>query len=167
MIGFIARSFTIIRNHNQLQYITVNDCLRLALFWLDYGWLHSGLSLFWSQLSLSLMLRPTARQPVCLGIKHPSGAYDQIFITVRPLRLSWCGALPLMRRRVSFTVAAAPRQRSHSRVRVPWDSRSYFTVSDLRLAFSWSPTTRRAMVEIFNPASTLDWSQMILLPPVI
>jgi hypothetical protein len=25
-------------------------------------------------------------QPVCLGIKHPSGVYDQIFITVRQLQ---------------------------------------------------------------------------------
>jgi hypothetical protein len=32
-------------------------------------------------------------------------------------------------------IAAGPRQRSHSRVRVPWYSWSYFTVSDYRLLF--------------------------------
>jgi hypothetical protein len=53
-----------------------------------------------------------------------------------------------------FTIAAGPRQRSHSRVWVPWDSWSYFTVSDLRLPFSSPPTTRRVTVEVFDPAST-------------
>jgi hypothetical protein len=55
---------------------------------------------------------------------------------------------------LSFTSAAGPPQRSHSRVRVPWDSWSYFTVSDSRLPFSSPPTTRRATVEVFDPAST-------------
>jgi hypothetical protein len=58
----------------------------------------SSLSLI--RLSLSLMLRPTVSRPVCLGIKHPSGAYDQVFITVRQLRVCWCGALSLTRGRV-------------------------------------------------------------------
>jgi hypothetical protein len=40
------------------------------------------------------------RQSVCLGIKHPSVAYEQIFITVGQLRVCWCGALSLMRGRV-------------------------------------------------------------------
>jgi hypothetical protein len=55
-----------------------------------------------------------------------------------------------------FTIAAGPRQRSHSPVRVPWVSRPYFTVSDSRLPFSSPPTIRRATVEVFDPASTRD-----------
>jgi hypothetical protein len=46
------------------------------------------------------MLRPTVSRRVCLGIKHPSGAYDQIFITVKQLRGCLCGALSLTRGRV-------------------------------------------------------------------
>jgi hypothetical protein len=48
-------------------------------------------------LRLSLMLRPTVSRPVCFGIKHPSWAYDQIFITVRQLRVCWYGAFSLWR----------------------------------------------------------------------
>jgi hypothetical protein len=43
------------------------------------------------------MLRPAVSRLVSLGIKHPSGAYDQIFITIRQLRVCWCGALSLTR----------------------------------------------------------------------
>jgi hypothetical protein len=69
--------------------------------------------------------------------------------------LMWC-ALSDERTGLSFTVAAGPRQRSHSRTRVPGDSRQYFTVSDSRLPFLSLPTTRRATVEVFDPASTRD-----------
>jgi hypothetical protein len=48
-------------------------------------------------LNLSLMLRPMVSWPVCQGTKHPSGAYDQIFITVRQLGVRWCMTLSLWR----------------------------------------------------------------------
>jgi hypothetical protein len=82
------------------------------------------------------MLRPTVSRPACLGTKHPFGDYDQIFITcVKVTVLFFWGALSDERSGMSFVCAAGPCQRSLSRVRVPWDLRPYFTVSDLRLPF--------------------------------
>jgi hypothetical protein len=152
-LDLLTPFFIIILNHNQLQQLTINDCLRLAPFWLDNDCLLLWLTWFWFTshsltselrltnhewivLSLSLMLRPTVSWPVCLGIKHPSGAYDLIFITVTTAAgLLMRGALPDERTGLSFTISAGPRQRSYSRVRVPWESRPYFTVSDSRLHF--------------------------------
>jgi hypothetical protein len=58
------------------------------------------------------------------------------------------GALSNERTGLSFVYAAGPCQRSLSWVRVPWDSRPSFTISDLRLPFTSPPTTRRVTVEV-------------------
>jgi hypothetical protein len=52
------------------------------------------------QVKVKVILRLAVSRPVCLGIKHTSGAYEQIFVTVRLLRICSCGALSLTRRRV-------------------------------------------------------------------
>jgi hypothetical protein len=91
------------------------------------------------------------------------------------------GALSDKRTGLSFTIAAGPRQRSHSQVRVPRDSWPYFTVSNSSLPPTWTvrslylyhpgtgypsytprhwiplsspPVTSRATVEVFEHAST-------------
>jgi hypothetical protein len=66
---------------------------------------------------------------------------------------------------LSFTIAAGPRQLIHSRIRVLWDSRPYFTLSDSRRPSLSPPTTRRATVEVFDPASTRECSFMTRCGP--
>jgi hypothetical protein len=85
-----------------------------------------------------------------LGLR-PDFYYCQTVV----VSLMW-GALSNERTGLSFKIAAGPRQRSHSRVRVPWDSRPYFALLDSRLPFSSPPTTRMATAEVFDPASTRD-----------
>jgi hypothetical protein len=70
-----------------------------------------------------------------LGVKHPSEAQDRFL-----LLSDSCGFVdverPLWRKDgtgLSFTIAAGPRRRSHSRVLVPRDSWPYFTVSDSKI----------------------------------
>jgi hypothetical protein len=105
------------------------------LFLRNVGWLSSQTHIPTDSKSISKSWCPT-----------PSGAHDQIFVTLWQLRLSD------ERMGLSFVYAAGPRQHSLYRVQLPRDSWPYFTVSDSRLRFSSSPTTCRATVEVFDPA---------------
>jgi hypothetical protein len=67
--------------------------------------------------------------------RTPADIYYSLTITVL---LLW-GALSDERTGPSFVYAAGPCQSSISRARVPWDSRPYFTVSDL---IRWWYSTR-------------------------
>jgi hypothetical protein len=66
-----------------------NNVLCLCAYWLADA-------LHLTKLSLSLILRPTVSRPGYLGIKHPSGDCDQIFICLWQLRPCFCGR-PLWR----------------------------------------------------------------------
>jgi hypothetical protein len=99
---------------------------------------------------MSLMLRPTVSRPVCLGIKHPSGVYDQIYYCQTVAVLLMWGAFFDERTSLSFKIAAGPRQRSHCRVRVPWDLWPYFSVSDSRLPLSKNQSLRKRVCQLVS-----------------
>jgi hypothetical protein len=85
------------------------------------------------QVKVNITLWATVSQPVCLGVKHPSGTRrPDLYYCQRVAGLLIWGALSDERTGLPFTIAAGPRQRSHSRVWVPRDSWAYSTVSDLR-----------------------------------
>jgi hypothetical protein len=54
---------------------------------------HNCFLLYSLLVEVETILWPTVSRPVCLGVGHPSGAHDQIFITVGHLRFS-CGCPP-------------------------------------------------------------------------
>jgi hypothetical protein len=133
------------------------------------------------KVKVKVMLRPTVSRPVRLGVKHPTGAYDQLFIAVRQWRVCWCGTVSLMRERVCrlqllLVLASAVKLRAESRgtrdhilcliFETPPTWRAGFPYlyppgtgwpsynPRHWVPFSSPPTTRRAAVEVFELAST-------------
>jgi hypothetical protein len=156
----IAVSMTHKKNYNTLK-VTASTT---ELPWTPSSWRileSSSLRLLnWTELSLnlSLTLRPTVSRPVCLWIKHASGAYDQIFIIVWQLRVCWFGALSLTRGRVcrlqlllvlaSAVVFGSVSRRTRGHIllsqirdfltRIQSQSRSYITTDGQPASLSWN-----------------------------
>jgi hypothetical protein len=95
-----------------------------------------------AQVKVKVILRPMVSRTVCLGVKHPSGDQNQIFISQTVAGLLMWGSLSDEGKGLSFTIAVGLHQRSHSRVRVPRDSLPSFTVSDSRLPQPGEPGPR-------------------------
>jgi hypothetical protein len=108
----------------------------------------------WTVIEVEVTLRVTVSQSVSLGVEPHLGLMIDIYCCLTVTVLFLWGALSDKRTGLSFVYAAGHCQRSLSWVKVPWDSRPYFTVSNLRLPFSSPPTTRRVTVKVFDPAST-------------
>jgi hypothetical protein len=130
-LHLLTPSFTITRNHNQLLELTI-DLQPNPSSWTAEDSPHSR-SRSTTDFCQSRHHVTTGGQSASLSWwQCISGAYDKIFI-VRQLRGFVDVGRSLWREDVSaFTFASGPRQRSHSRVRVPRDSWPHFTVSDFR-----------------------------------
>jgi hypothetical protein len=82
--------------------------------------------------------------------------------------LMW-SALPDERAGLSFTIAAGPRQRSHSRVRVPRVSRPNYTVSASRLPQPGGPGPRiyifprNRVAQLYTPGTGFPFRRLLRL----
>jgi hypothetical protein len=136
-------------------------CNRVAVFSARTPPPHGSAEYAQIQVKVKVTLRLTISQSVSKSwCPATSGAYDQIFFPFGIRNTSDSYVLHSVGRPFwredgfVFCICRWPLPAQSFLVVVPRDLGPYFTVSDLRLPFYSSPTTRRVMVEVFDPAST-------------
>jgi hypothetical protein len=130
--SFLCKFFTRLCLVTNLRWLTLHSWTSELPSEFTYEWMTTILLQIWIPNSDSLIFLAESESYVTTDGQSASlssskvsfRGYDQIFITVRELRVCSCGC-SLWREDGSVIS-------SHFRVRVPWDSRPYFTVSDSR-----------------------------------
>jgi hypothetical protein len=84
------------------------------------------------KVGVKIMLRPTVSLQACLGVSHSSKDHDRNFNCCQGVEslLMWY-AFSNEWTGLEFRLTVGPNESGQSRVRVPQDSWSYWTVSDL------------------------------------
>jgi hypothetical protein len=151
MIGFTEHFFTIALNYSAIA--NRHNSLQHAPFSSLYPYLLLASTIATRSRSQSYITTDGQSASLSWNKAPIWGLGPDLYYCQTVAGLFMWGALSDERTSLSFKIAAGPRQRSHSRARVPCDSRPYFTFSDSRLHCSSPPTTRRTTVEVFEPSS--------------
>jgi hypothetical protein len=77
---------------------------------------------------VKVVLQLTVIRPVCLGVRHPSGAHDEMFVTLSSASLDVVHPFRPKKKFIAYNCRWS-RHSSHSWIRVPRDSQTYFIVS--------------------------------------
>jgi hypothetical protein len=99
-----------------------------------------------NKVKVKVILRPTVSRLICLGTKHPFGAYDQTLIIVWQLRVCWFGSPSVTSERVcrlqlllvlaSAVIFGSESRRTHGHILLS-QIRDFPSRRLLRLARSW------------------------------